>query len=122
MAAEAGITRCPVAIEEPNDTSVGERYHAPLRKTFLKLQESYGVKPLSEGMEVRRGPRRPRKGTKKVYRELTADDDYLLAISVMCINLTVVPEGSALHYLFSELCRNSQFLGVHLPLDLKEKE
>ncbi len=58
VAAEAGITSRPVAIEKPNAMSLGERYHAPLRKTFFKLKETYGVKPLSEDMEVWRGPSR----------------------------------------------------------------
>jgi len=61
MAAEAGITCRPVGIEAPNAMSVGERYHAPLRQTFLKLQMTYGMKPMSEEVELPKGPGRPKK-------------------------------------------------------------
>ncbi len=46
MAAEAGITCRPIEVEGPNAMSVGERYHAPLRKTFEKIQQTYGLEPL----------------------------------------------------------------------------
>lgn len=94
MAAEAGITCRPVGIEAPNAMGVGERYHAPLRKTFMKLQESYGMKPLDEMVEeLPRGPGRPRKNARKITRPVGVKDEYLLDISIMCINSTVGPEG-----------------------------
>lgn len=96
MAAEAGITCRPVGVEAPHQMSVGERYHAPLRKTFLKLQETYGMPPLDEEIEPKRGPGRPKKAIQKGdknVRVLSVDDHYLLAVSVMCVNSTVGPEG-----------------------------
>ncbi len=76
--------------------SVGERYHGPLRKIFEKLQQTYGLEPISDTIEVRRGPRRPRANDtaqrRKEKQDINADDDYILEISVMCINSTVDTE------------------------------
>ncbi len=97
MAAEAAITCRTIGVEGPKAMSVGERYHAPLRKTFEKLQQTYVLEPLSEIVEVPRGPGRPRLNDtghrRKEKRDITADDEYILAVSVMCINSTVGPEG-----------------------------
>lgn len=89
MAAEAGIPCRPVGVQAPNQMSVCERYYTPLRKNFEKLEITYGLPPLEEEVEVRPVPRRPRKSVHKGYkniRMLTVNDEYLLLISVMCIN------------------------------------
>ncbi len=93
MAAEAGITCRSVGIEGPNAVSVGERYHAPLRKTCLKLQESYGIVPLNTYVEPVLGPGQPPKNVRKTYQSVNADDEYELAIALMCIKATAGPEG-----------------------------
>ncbi len=45
LAAEAGIACRPVDVESPLAMGVGERYNGPLRTTFLKLQDTYGIQP-----------------------------------------------------------------------------
>ena len=73
---------------------VGERYHAPLRNTFLKLQETYQIPSLAtEVPEGPKGPGRPRKNPRKVTRSVNVEDEFLLAIAVMAVNMTVGPEG-----------------------------
>ena len=94
MAAEAGISCRPVGVEGPNAMGVGERYHDPLRKTFLKLQKTYQMPALNQEVpEGQKGPGRPRKNPRKVTRSVNIDDEFLLAISVMAMNTTVGPEG-----------------------------
>ncbi len=95
MDAESGIRCRPVEIESPSAISVGETYHAPLRSTILKLQETYGIKSLSGKVttETPGGPGRPRKIQKKHTRPVTVDDEYQPGISVMCMDSTVGPEG-----------------------------
>lgn len=84
MAAEAGISCRPVVVEAPNQMSVGEIYDAILRKTLENLQITHGLPgPGRTRTSVRRGD--------KSIRVLTADDEYLLSISVMYINLTDGP-------------------------------
>ncbi len=56
MAAEARITWKPIGIEGPNAMSVGKRYHAPLRKTFLKVRESYSIVALYQEVKPVSGP------------------------------------------------------------------
>ncbi len=72
---------------------VREGYHGPLRTTFLKLQETYGIRPSDaetaqdvdqEAAVGRRGIR-----PKRVTKPQSVSDEYLLAITVMCINSTV---------------------------------
>ena len=94
MAAGAGITCRPVGFESSNPMSVGERCHDPLRKKFLKLQITYGIRSLSTEVEPEphKGPGRPKNITKKPKWPITVDDKYLLSISVMCINSTIGPE------------------------------
>jgi len=92
MAAEAGITCRPVGFESANAMGVGERYHGPLRKTFLKLQGTYGTEYKPEPLPSTIG-RTPAKQKKKKTETAPVDDKYILAISVMCINATVGPEG-----------------------------
>ena len=52
MCAEGGITFRPVGIERPHAMSIVERYHAPFRQTFLKMQETYGIRPLDTPTEA----------------------------------------------------------------------
>ena len=94
MAAEAGISCRPVGIEGAHAMGVGERYHAPLRKTFLKLQKTYQIPSLdTEVPEGSRGPGRPRKNPRKVTRSVNVEDEFLLSIAVMAVNTTIGPEG-----------------------------
>ena len=79
--------------------TVDERYHAPLRKTSLKLQETYGIEPMDAPAGVDENPAGPdgisnakRRKRKKFKRPIGIKDSYLLAIAVMCINSTVGPE------------------------------
>lgn len=65
--------------------SVGERYHKPLRETFLKLQGTYGENPTEE--------KKPEPKKTKKARETLVEDKYLLKIAVMSINSTIGPEG-----------------------------
>ncbi len=82
-------------LHQSHAMSIRERYNAPLRSTFFKLQEIYGMKPLSEeaNLENLGSPGRPRKTQMKSTRQTTVDDEYLLDISVMCVNSTVGHEG-----------------------------
>ena len=94
MAAEAGISCRPVGVEGAHAMGVGERYHAPLRKTFLKLQKTYQIPSLdTEVPEGSRGPGRPRKNPRKVTRSVNVEDEFLLSIAVMAVNTTIGPEG-----------------------------
>ena len=100
MCAEGGITCRPVGIESPHAMSIVERYHAPLRQTFLKLQETYGIKPLDTPVDAEKEDELPqdargkqRKKGRKATRPVGVKDTYLLAVTVMCVNSTVGPEG-----------------------------
>ncbi len=95
MAAEAGTTSRPVGIEAPNAMSVGEGCHAPLRKTFIKLKESYGIDPLAKEVETTSETLfgRQKSVSKRISRPTGVDDGYLLAVSIMCINSTEGCEG-----------------------------
>lgn len=98
MAAESGIRTRPIGFEAANAMGVGERYHGPLRRTFLKLQSSYNLKPLSKMTKIPAigpsdRPLRERWTKKMLPRKVESDDKFLLAASVMAINATVGPEG-----------------------------
>lgn len=88
LAAEADKTCLPVGAEAAYALIVGERYHKPLKDTFLKLQSTYKLKPLNITVDVT-GPGRNR----KMFRDISPDDEYPLAISIMSVNSTVGPEG-----------------------------
>ncbi len=48
---------------------------------------------MSTEVEKTKGPRRPRKVTKKVKRPTGVDNEYILALSAICMNTTIGPEG-----------------------------
>lgn len=94
MEAEAGINCRPADVEAPNASGFREIYHAPLRKTLLDRQISYGMTSIDEMVDERpRYPGHPSKKAQKVTRSVGVNDVYLLEISVMCIYSTVRPEG-----------------------------
>lgn len=98
MAAEAGIRCRPVGCEAANAMGVGERYHGPLRRTFLKLQTSYNMKPLSSMIKVPTAgpsdrPLKERYKNKTLARKDEQDDKFLFVPSLMAVNATVGPEG-----------------------------
>ena len=89
---------------------VGERYHVPLRETFLKLQEAYQISAIeTEVPDVQRSPGRPRKNPRKATRSVNVEDKFLLTISVMAMNTTLGPE---------ELCPILLIFGVMPKLPL----
>ncbi len=97
LTAEAGITCRSIGVESPHEMVVGERYHGPLRTTFLKLQEAYGIKPFDTeaALDVEQDATVARRGKrlKRVTKPHGVSEEYLMAIAVTCINSTVGPEG-----------------------------
>ena len=91
MAAKVGILCRQVGFEAANAMSVGERYRKPLRDTFLKLQSTYKLKPLTDNVEVITTGRKLEKT--KQPRPIDVDDKYILEIAKMTINSTVGPES-----------------------------
>lgn len=63
MSAEFGISCRPVGFEAENAMSVVERYHKPLRDTYLKLQETYKMVPLNTPATTAK-PTQKRRSTK----------------------------------------------------------
>ena len=105
------------------EMSVGERYHAPLRKTFLKLQSMNGIQSMSAEVDPESlwGPGRPEKVTKKPKPLITVDYKYLLSISVMCVNSKAGPKKYAPFFSSPELCQNYRYQAPSLPPYLTRK-